>query len=153
MKVLKKRQLRRTSVKREPRKVIISFRLKKSEANLLAEEMKIRRMAGIKSLKQFARKLTIDHALRRTVYVELADMMVAPDCRPEDALQPNCHISDSRFRKVLTNFLNTPENWRKLRFFMLTAGWPKEDLHRYNKADNEQERLLIAQDVIEKMGN
>jgi hypothetical protein len=145
------RKPQRVRAKRETREVIISFRLRKSEAKMLVREMKTRPMADIKSLKQFARKLTLDHALRRTVYIDSTDMKIGPDSRQELNFSYNCRIPNPRFRKALIGYLNTPENWRKLRLFMLLAGWPEESVTRYSEADNEQERLLIAQEVLQDM--
>lgn len=137
---------------REARTVIVSFRLRQSEADMLKKELKQAPIAGVKSVKQYARKLTIDHALGRTAYIDPMDYKISPDSRKDLLIvPPNCQIEDPQFRKALTDFLNTPENWRKLRLFMLLAGWPVNLLERYKVAETEQERLLLAQQVLQDM--
>lgn len=138
--------------KREPRTNIISFRLRDTEAKLLAADLKQHPVAGIKSLKQFARKLTIDYARERLVYVENIDRQIDPDARERLQIEtPNCQMSDHRFLKALRGFLSVEENWRKLRLFMLRAGWPEDSTVAYNSSTSEQERLMIAQKVLTKM--
>lgn len=138
--------------KREPRNVIISFRLRESEAKTLWADLKRFPIAGVKSLKQFSRKLTIDHARRRTVYVENIDRQIDPDAREKLKIEPpNCIMSDKPFIQALLAFLITEENWRKLRLFMLQAGWPQPLIDRYNNADNDQERLMAAQECLKQM--
>lgn len=137
---------------REARNVIVSFRLRQSEADMLKKELKQSPIAGVKSVKQYARKLTIDHALGRTAYIDPMDYRISPDSRKDLLIvPPNCHLDDPDFRKALAGFLNTPENWRKLRLFMLLSGWPASAVERYKVAETEQERLLLAQQVLQDM--
>lgn len=108
--------------------------------------------AGVKSLKQFSRKLTIDFARGRMVYIDPLDRKIDPYSRDiMDSLPPNCEMSDRSFIQALAAFINVDENWRKLRFFMLLAGWPKETVDRYNEATSDQERLLVAQEFLKQM--
>lgn len=137
---------------REARTVIVSFRLRQSEADMLKKELKSSPIAGVKSVKQYARKLTIDHALGRTTYVDPLDYKIGPDSRKDlMVVPPNCRIEDLDFRQSLTGFISTPENWRRLRLFLLLAGWPEENLLRYQQAETEQEKLVIAQEVLKNM--
>lgn len=138
---------------REARTVIVSFRLRQSEADLLMKDLRTQPIAGVRSVKQYARKLTIDHAMRRTVYVDPLDYKIGPDSRKDLVTipPPSCQIDSPKFRKALTAFITTGENWRKLRHFMLLAGWPAEALSSYNNAETDQERLLIAQEVLTRM--
>lgn len=64
---------------REPRTVIVSFRLRKTEAKLLQQDLKGKPIAGVKSLKQFARKLVIDFAKGRLVYSNPTDRQIDSD--------------------------------------------------------------------------
>lgn len=137
---------------REARTVIVSFRLRQSEADLLKKELKSSPIAEVKSVKQYARKLIIDHTLGRTTYIDPLDHKIGPDSRKNLVLvPPNCTIDDLVFRKALVTFINTPENWRKLRLFLLLAGWPSDKVALYKGAETEQDRLLIAQDVLKNM--
>jgi len=139
--------------KREPRDVIISFRLRQSEADALRRDMDANPSAGVKSLQQFSRKLIIDYARGRTVYVDPLDRKIDPYSRDSiDRLLPNCVMSDPHFIRSLAAFLNVVENWRKLRFFMLLAGWPKALVDLYNDpSSSDQERLMAAQEFLKSM--
>lgn len=149
---LKKKPQVKINKKREPRTNIVSFRLRDTEASLLAEDLKRHPAAGIKSLKQFARKLTIDYARDRLVYVEGIDRKIDPDSRQRLHIDPpNCQMSDPQFIKALRKFLSAEENWRKLRLFMLRAGWPEQAREAYRAAETSEERLSIAQKLLAKM--
>lgn len=76
---LRKKPQMKLRQKREPRTVIISFRVRRSEFKQLKQMLKEHPVAGIKSVKQFARKLTIDHAMGRTVYNDAEATKVSPD--------------------------------------------------------------------------
>ena len=111
---VKHRQVRHRE-KREPRSIIISFRLRASESDSLKRDMEANPSAGVKSLKQFARKLCIDYARGRMVYIDLLDRKIDPYSRDNiDRLSPNCAMSDRAFLRSLVTFLNVGENWRKL---------------------------------------
>lgn len=140
----------------EPRTVIVSFRLRKSEADLLSKNLKTGSMAGVRSLKQFCRKLAIDHAYGRTVYVQNVDREIDPDGR--DLARkvmgigpPDCQMDDTRFIQALESFLSRDENWQKLRFFMLQAGWPDHLVREYHEADSPNKRLRVAKTYLEQM--
>ncbi len=149
MKVKKKKQ-KRFVEKREPRTRIISFRLREAETELLEQDLKVSPVIGIKSLKQFARKLTIDYARQRLVYVRGVDRKFSePDSVKTDP--PNCALSDAHFVRELRKFINDEENWRRLRFFMLVAGWPQRLAHAYRSTKDNRKRLRIAQQVLTNM--
>lgn len=102
-------------------------------------------------MSQFARKLSVDYALGKLVYVLPSDRDTDPDakdCLPKEA--PNCHLQDAAFIKSLRNFLRTPENWNRLRLFMLRAGWPADLLEDSKQATGAQ-RLKIAKKFLTKM--
>ncbi len=133
--------------------MIISFRLRKSEADALRLDMDANPSAGVKSFKQFSRKLTIDYARGRMVYVDPLDRKIDPYSRDSIDRPPlNCVMSDAHFIRSLVSFLNVGENWRKLRFFMLLAGWPKPLVAWYNDpSSSDQERLMAAQEFLKLM--
>jgi hypothetical protein len=139
---------------REPRTVIVSFRLRKSEAQALKDEMSNQPMAGVKSLKQYARKLTLDHAAGRTVYIHPRDMDVDPGPRN---LLPHTHenidMRDPKFVKALSDFLSSEENWNRLRFFMLHFGWPMKFAKQFQKAMSGSERMRVARTLLKTMTN
>jgi hypothetical protein len=154
---MKKRQSSKQQVKtrkkREPRTSIISFRLRKTEAELLANDLERRPVIGIKSLKQFARKLTIDYARDRLVYVREVERRLDPEARNgvKKIELPNCHLNDPRFIRSLRNFLREEENWHRLRLFMLMAGWPHKFVKVYRATKNKNKRLRIARKVLTSM--
>ena len=138
--------------KREPRTHIVSFRLRETEANLLLADMKKNPHAGFRSLKQFCRKISVDYALSRLIYIMPLDRMINFDSREYLEVEPpNCQMSDKRFLKALRDFLTVPENWHKLRLFMLRAGWPEKLKAEFLDAENDQERLIAAQKVLTEM--
>lgn len=151
MKTQKKQQVKHAK-KREPRTNIVSFRLRDTEADRLALDLKNRPVVGIKSLKQFARKLTIDYAYDRLVYVRSVDRRLDPDSRNGVKIDPpDCRIDDAKFVKTLRDFLGQNDNWRKLRLFMLQAGWPPNLVKAYRSTTDNQKRLRIAQQVLTNM--
>ncbi len=151
MKTQKKQQVKQ-SKKREPRTNIVSFRLRDTEAQRLEQDLKDRPVVGIKSLKQFARKLTIDYAYDRLVYVRSVDRRLDPDSRKGVKIDPpDCHLDDRKFVKTLRDFLSQEDNWRRLRLFMLQAGWPQNLVKAYRSTTNHQKRLRIAQKVLTNM--
>jgi hypothetical protein len=151
MKTQQKQQVKQPK-KREPRTVIVSFRLRDTEAQRLEQDLRNRPVVGIKSLKQFARKLTIDYAYDRLVYVRNVDRRLDPDSRKGVKIDPpNCRLDDARFVKTLRDFFNQEQNWHKLRLFMLQAGWPQNLVKAYRSTTNRQERLRIAQKVLTNM--
>jgi hypothetical protein len=141
------------SKKRDTRTVIVSFRLREEEAKLLQDEFKNTLPRGLKSLKQFARKLSVDYARQKLVYVDPAEREISDSARDyaTTLIPPNCEMSHRRFLRALRDFLNVPENWSKLRYFMLRAGWPQDLLEANNGTTDPQERLLIAQKVLTRM--
>lgn len=149
MKVKKKKQ-HKLVIKREPRTRIISFRLREAETDLLEEDLKVSPVVGIKSLKQFARKLTIDYARQRLVYVRHVDRKFS---EPESVKiePPNCSMTDAKFVRELRKFIDDEENWRRLRFFMLMAGWPQRLAQAYRSTKDNRKRLRIAQQVLTNM--
>lgn len=151
----KSNQLRRLNLlsKREPRTHIVSFRLRASEAANLLEDLRKFPVSGIESLKQFARKLAVDYGLGRLVYVMPLDRAIDFDSRdylPVEAA-PDCRMSNKIFLAALSSFIATPENWHKLRLFMLRAGWPSKLNAEFNRASNNRERLAVAQKFIAEM--
>ena len=54
-------QAKRRAIK-EPRTVVVSFRLRQSEVNLLLKRLRERPIEGVKSVKQYARMLAIGRA-------------------------------------------------------------------------------------------
>lgn len=60
-------------------------------------------------------------------------------------------MSDAVFLRSLRSFITVPENWNKLRLFMLRAGWPEESLRDYRDASEPQEQLVAAQKPITHM--
>lgn len=140
------------SKKRETRTVIVSFRLREEEAKLLQDEFKNTLPRGLKSLKQFARKLSVDYSKRKLVYVDPAEKKISDNARDYVPLDPpNCDMSNRRFLKALRDFITVPENWSKLRYFMLRAGWPQDLLEANDATTDPQERLMIAQKVLTRM--
>jgi hypothetical protein len=139
--------------KREPRTSIISFRIRETEAQLLAVDLERRPVIGIKSLKQFARKLTIDYARDRLVYVREVERRLDPEARNgvKKIEAPNCQLSDPRFIKSLRNFLRDEESWHRLRLFMLVTGWPPKFVKVYRATKNKKKRLRIARKVLTSM--
>jgi hypothetical protein len=130
----------------------VSFRLRETEANLLLKDMEHNPVKGCRSLKQFARKLSVDYALGRLVFIHPLDRAIGADQREYLTVEPpNCQMSDKRFLKALRDFITVPENWHKLRLFMLRAGWPDKLKNEFRDADNDQERLLVAQRVLSEM--
>lgn len=70
---------------REPRTVIVAFRLRKTEARTLGADLKGAPIAGVKSLKQFARKIVIDFSKKRLKYSNPADRQI--DCDAAERLK------------------------------------------------------------------
>jgi len=58
--------------------VVVAFRLRRTEAKALSADLKQTPAAGVKSLKQFARKIVIDFSKSRLRYVNPADRTI--DC-------------------------------------------------------------------------
>jgi hypothetical protein len=146
-----KRQVRHSS-KREPRSIIISFRLRESEADLLRADLDANPSAGVKSLKQFARKLAVDYARGRMTFIDPLDRRI--DACSRDALDrqpPFCILRDVRFIADLDRYLVTGERWRSLRFFMLGAGWPVDITERFNAAIDDDGRLCVVHEFLQKM--
>lgn len=138
--------------KRETRTTIVSFRLREAEAKLLQADFDNKPIAGLRSLKQLCRKLSVDYANGKVVYVDPEERRLSSDSREfANLAPPNCTMSNRRFLRALRDFLNVPENWQKLRFFMLRAGWPADLLAAHHQAVDEQERLLIAQKFLTRM--
>lgn len=149
---MKKQQTPTRPKKREPRTQIVSFRLRETEANALLQDMKRHTGTGFKSLKQFCRKLSVDYALERLIYISPLDRTINFDSREFLHVEPpNCTMSDKKFIKALRDFITVPENWHKLRLFMLRAGWPDKLKAEFRDAENDQERLIAAQKVLTEM--
>lgn len=71
---------------REPRTVVVAFRLRRTEVKALSADLKETPAAGVKSLKQFARKIVIDFSKNRLRYVDPKYRTIDPDaqeCLPE----------------------------------------------------------------------
>jgi hypothetical protein len=129
----------------------VSFRLRETEADMLLQHLEKHPIAGFKSLKQFCRKLSVDYALERLIYINPIDCEINFDSREFLPIEPpNCKMSDKKFIKALRDFITVPENWNKLRLFMLRAGWPEKLKNECRDADS-QERLLLAQRVLTEM--
>ena len=139
--------------KRETRTTIVSFRLRDTEAQALSQDLRERPASGVSSLKQFTRKLCVDYALGKLVYVNPPERDVDSDVREHiDAIAlPNCWLTDKKFIKALRDFLTSGENWSQLRFFMLRAGWPEDLLALHRETKTDQDRLLIAQQALTRM--
>jgi hypothetical protein len=141
--------------KKEPRTVIVSFRLRATEARALHADLMAVPAAGVKSLKQYARKLTIDYARNRLVYVNPRDRLIDSDARDQLIVAPqNCLFTDRRARRFLghlRSLLLDPMNWSKLRFFMLVTGWPEKHSSTYRKATTDHERAKVARAFIDEM--
>lgn len=146
----RKRQVRPPKI-REARSVVVSFRLRKTEADVLFQNLRDKPIANVDSVKQFARKLTLDYLHGRTVYVVAADRRVDPDVRRNLRVETDCDLADKRFVKALMTFLSTAQNWCKLRYFMLRAGWPVELLERYSRATTDTQRLAAVQTMLKRM--
>lgn len=130
----------------------MSFRLRETEAALLHKDQAEHPVSGIESLKQFIRKLSVDYALGRLVYVQPVDRAIDFDSRDYlPVAPPDCQISDRKFLKVLRDFISIPENWHKLRLFMLRTGWPEKLKAEFRDAKNDQERLFVAQKLLAQM--
>lgn len=69
---------------REPRTVVVAFRLRRTEAKALSADLKETPAAGVKSLKQFARKIVIDFSKNRLRYTNPADRTI--DCDAAERL-------------------------------------------------------------------
>jgi hypothetical protein len=152
-----RRQLKRVASKlqakppkiREPRKVIVSFRLRTSEAELLRKDLNQRPIAGVKSVKQFARKLTIDYARGRTVYVNDVDRSIDPDARERLTLEaPNIDMEDTEFLAKLRDFIQVGDNWAKLRLLFLGVGWPSDMAAQYAAAMTPGDRLAWGKTAV-----
>jgi hypothetical protein len=71
----------RRRVKKQLRNVMISFRLRQDEIDLLIRDMRENPACGIKSVKQFARKITVDYVRKRLHYINPLDKMADADIR------------------------------------------------------------------------
>jgi hypothetical protein len=146
----RKSQVKPPKIK-EPRTAIVSFRLRKTEADALMRDLRERPIAMVKSVKQFARKLTVDYVHGRLVYVVSADRQVDPDVAQNLRAAPDCQLLDRRFILALTDYLVNGDNWCRLRSFMIRAGWPREYIERYNQAATDAQRLGVMRGLLKRM--
>lgn len=131
--------------KMQPRDVIVSFRLRSSEIEALGSDLETMPAAGVKSVRQYARKLVIDYARDRLVYVNPMDRLIDSDAREQAVLAPpDCTIDNAQLASILLSLFRDHGNWNKLRFFMLGAGWPSRFEKAYREARNDHERAEAA---------
>lgn len=149
--IKRKAQLKLRKI-RQPRTEIVSFRLRKVEAALLKKDLKENPIAGVKSLEQFSRKLIVDYARGRTVYIDPIDRQIEPDAREKlNRPLPDPNIQNHEFVNILLGYLQTEDQWNRLRFLMLQAGWPKNAIESYRKANNSMERMFVVSEVLREM--
>lgn len=148
--------------KREPRKVIISFRLRNTEVASLKADMRTHPSFSVVSLKQFCRKLVVDYIANLLIYATPKDRqsggyrMVGNKIMPVDPAtakaEITCDMADGDFLKALHRFLDDSEdNWKKLRAFMLGLGYPERQAKEFRDTLDDYERLQIAKQVLAKM--
>ena len=138
----------------ETRTEIVSFRLRATEAKMLADDLKAAPAAGVKSLKQYARKITIDFARGRLAYIDPRDRKVDSSVRESKHMESapsDCFIPDAIFLRRLWDLLHEPENWRKIRSFMLLLGLPTDLAKAFQEAESDQRRMEIARRFIDDM--
>lgn len=153
-----KRQVRLKRVKkpRDQRKVIISFRLRSQEAELLQRDYDTIRGPGIGSLKRYARMLVVDYALGKLAYVNPELRQADPDVRQasrsfDEANKVPGPITDAEFLRQLSGFLSVPGNWIKLRLLLIGTGWPPRFQKQLKGAANNGVRAQITRKVIDHL--
>jgi hypothetical protein len=120
--------------------------MREGEATGIQAELQRRPIPGVKSFKQFSRKLLIDYAQGKLVYINPSDERNVPQ-----ASDASYRLKDATFIEALYAFLKKPENWRDLKFFMLMYGWPKEVSDAFTAAPTSEGRLDIVREYLNNM--
>jgi hypothetical protein len=136
--------------RREPRGVIISFRLRPSEVAALEKDMARHVTPEVNSLKQHCRKLVIDHLQHWTVYADPLRRVIGSNSRFKEL---DCHMTDVVFMKALAHYLDngSVEAFGQLRAFLLGLGWPERQAQVFHNTLKDQVRLKLARHVLAKM--
>lgn len=139
--------------KRKKRSNICSFRLRDEEIKALNRDLRNHAIAGVKSTKQFCRKLAVDYAQGRLVYGDYYDRLHDPDVRahiaainPTPAYDPR--IESTALVAALKNFLTSDDHYRRLRLFVLQFGWPEKAKLAFRAARSEKERMEVLHKLL-----
>ena len=135
-----------------PRTSIVSFRLREEESASIKRDLQQHPIPGIKSFKQFTRKLLLDYVQGKLVYINPYDKRADSGVRNLlNEPEPHYGLKDAHFVEALSEFIKKPENWRDLKFFMTTYKWPEDISEDFHSATTSEKLLEIARGYLAQM--